>query len=531
MKRCIGSLAVLALALALAASGARAEVRLPGVFSDHMVLQRDLAVPLWGTAAPGEEVTVAFAGQSKKAKADPDGKWKLALDPMPASADPRELTVSGAAGSPAVKIEDVLVGEVWVGSGQSNMDMGVGSYSEHDPVLAANMAAGPYPKLRLLRGGPAPRWVESTPGNIKGFSAMLFSFGLPLHKALDVPVGLMVGAVGGTPSGYWLSEAALQADAPCQDLIKKYAATYDPTQAQKKYEADLAKWTNDVAVAKEKKEREPRKPNPPVNPGETTGGQVGHLYETFIRPLVGYGIRGVLWDQGESGTALPGVDQYTLMGGLIRGWRAEWALPAAADASKPGRDFAFLYIEKPSGGGCAWDPANPVTSQAEAFSPLPAAVPNDGGFVETHVRIMEYPNTAMAISSDLGPNTHPVCKSGYGCRAAAVAQGFVYGRKVEYYGPLYASHKVEGGKVRVSFTHVGKGLAFRNGEKLQGFAVAGEDKAFHWADAAIEGDAVVLSCAAVPKPAFIRYAWANKRTWANLFNQDGLPAVPFRTDR
>ena len=529
MKRFSGLFAVLA--FALAACGVRAEVRLPGVFSDHMVLQRELRVPVWGTAAPGEEVTVAFAGQTRKAKAGADGQWKLTLEPMAASAEPRELTVSGAAGSPAVKIADVLVGEVWVGSGQSNMQMGVGSFAEHDAVLAANMAAGPYPKLRLLKGGPKPAWLESTPGNIQGFSAMLFSFGLPLQRALDVPLGLMVGAVGGTPSGYWLSGAALKADAPCQELIRKYAATYDPEQAQKKYAVDLANWTNDVAAAKEKKAREPRRPNPPAAPGETTGGQVGHLYEAFIRPLVGYGIRGVLWDQGESGTALPGVDQYTLMGALIRGWRAEWGLPAAADASKPGRDFAFIYIQKPSGGGCAWDPADPVTSAAEAFSPLPAAVPNDGQYVETHIRIMEYPNTAMAISSDLGPNPHPVCKSGYGCRAAAAALGSVYGRPVEYYGPLYASHKVEGGRVRVAFTHVGRGLAFRHGGKLQGFALAGADKAFHWVDAAIEGDTVVLSCPAVAQPAFVRYGWANKRTWANLFNKDGLPAVPFRTDR
>jgi len=143
---------------------------------------------------------------------------------------------------------------------------------------------------------------------------------------------------------------------------------------------------------------------------------------------------------------------------------------------------------------------------------------------------MQYPNAAMATSTDLGPGIHPVNKSGYGARAARVALGMVYGRKVEIYGPVYQAHKVEGGKVRVTFTHVGQGLAFRNGDKLQGFAVAGEDKVFHWADAVVDGEAVVLSCAKVANPVAVRYGWGRTHPWANLFNKDGLPALPFRTD-
>ena len=171
-----------------------------------------------------------------------------------------------------------------------------------------------------------------------------------------------------------------------------------------------------------------------------------------------------------------------------------------------------------------------MTNQAGPFAALPPAVPTDGLFRETHVRIMRYPNTAMAISSDLGGMTHPVNKSGYGARAARVALGMVYGKGVEYYGPLYASHKVEGNKVRVAYTHVGKGLAFRHGDKLQGFAVAGEDRRFVWADAVIDGDTVIVSSDKVEKPAAVRYGWAANLPWANLFNKDGLPAVSFRTD-
>jgi sialate O-acetylesterase len=331
----------------------------------------------------------------------------------------------------------------------------------------------------------------------------------------------MVGAVGGTPSGYWLSAEQLAADEPCQALIKKYAATFNMDEAQKKYEAELAKWEQDDAKAKQDKTRPPRKPNPPVKPGEATGNKVGCLYAAHVQPFIPYAIRGVVWDQGESGTALNGVDQYTLMGGLIRGWRKEWNQG----------EFPFIYIQKPSGGGCAWDNANPVTNKGEKFEPLPAKVPADGQYVETHIKIMNYRNTAMAISSDLGPGVHPTNKSGYGHRAADVALGLVYGKKVEYYGPVFDSVKIDGNKARVSFKHVGRGLAFKNGDKLQGFAVAGVDKNFHWADATIDGDAVVLTCTEVSQPAFVRYAWANNRRWANLFNKDGLPAIPFRTDQ
>jgi len=173
-----------------------------------------------------------------------------------------------------------------------------------------------------------------------------------------------------------------------------------------------------------------------------------------------------------------------------------------------------------------------VTSQGEKFSPLPKAVPPtaDGLYRELHVRIRNHPNTFMATSSDLGPGIHPSNKSGYGARATQVALGAVYAKKVEIYGPVYKSLRVDGDKVRVSFDHVGKGLAFRHGDKLQGFAVAGADGAFQWADAVIDGDTVVVSSSSVPKPVAVRYAFASRHPWANLFNKDGLPALPFRSD-
>jgi sialate O-acetylesterase len=506
--------AVLAIGLMMQAVPAQADVKLPRILSSHMVLQRDMAVPIWGTAAPGEKVKVQFREQTKATEAGKDGKWSVKLDALKAGG-PDKLVVSGA--NNALTLEDVLVGEVWVGSGQSNMEGSVADYAKGDEVLAKAAAGAPYPKIRLTRAHSG--WQEATPANVDRHSALLFAFGLRLQQELDVPVGLMLGAAGGTPSGPWLSKEAYAGDEGCKEAIKKFAATYPLEELEKKYKDALAKWEKDVEAAKKEEKKPPPKPAPPRKPGEPTSG-IGGLYEAHIRPFVPHGIRGVLWDQGESGTAVTGVDQYTLMGALIRGWRKDWGQG----------DFAFIYVQKPSGGGCAWDAKDPVTNKADKFVPLPAQVPDGGAYRENHIQIMRYPNTAMVISSDLGHGIHPVNKSGYGARAARVALGLTYGRKLEYYGPVLAGHKVEGNKVRISFTHLGQGLAYQHGTKLQGFALAGEDKKFYWAEAVIEGDTVVLSADAVAKPVAVRYGWAATHPWANLFNRDGLPALPFRTD-
>ena len=410
--------------------------------------------------------------------------------------------------------EDVLVGEVWVGSGQSNMAHSAGVCAKDDPVLA-EMLKENYPLLRKLN--PSRGWE----GADARFSGLMFGFGVRLQKELKAPVGLIVGAVGGTPSGFWLSSEAFMGDEGCQKAIAKAKAKYSAEDAKKPYEQALAKWEKAVADATQKGETKlPRKPEPPLPPGECRG-QIGHLYEASIRPFIPYGIRGVLWDQGESGTAIEGVDQFTLMGALIRGWRKEWGQG----------EFPFLYVQKPSGEGCAFDVSDPVTKNAEPFSPLPVAVPNDGQHRETHLRIREYPNTAMVTSSDLGHGVHPINKSGYGARALRVALGFVYHRNVEIYGPVYQSHKIDGNKVRIGFSHVGEGLVFRGGDRLQGFALAGDDKQYAWADAVIDGNEVVVSSDKIAKPVAIRYAWSGRHPWANLFNKDGLPALPFRWEK
>lgn len=524
--RLVYRLAVVGFVSVWASSQAAADVTLPPFFSDHMVLQRETSAPIWGTALPGEKVTVRFRDQAPTATADEAGKWRVELKGLKAGG-PDELVI---AGKNEIKLTDVLVGEVWVGSGQSNMQGNVGGYAKNDPVLT-ELAATAHPQVRGCGAGRP--WEVSTPENNPRFSAILFAFAVRLQEELDVPVGMMLGAVGGTPSGAWLSEQALADDTACQKLMAQYRDVDYPKEL-KDYETRIVPaWEKQLeaakAAGKEGKDL-PAKPRPPFTPDTANFQKPGYLYQAHIRPLVGYGIRGVLWDQGESRTAVGGVDQYTMMGALVRGWRKEWNQG----------DFPFLYVQKPSGGGCAWDPADPVTAQGAKFTPQPGQQPgkldeNVGVragalFVENHVQIMNYPGVAMVTSIDLGAGVHPTNKSGYGARAARVASAVAYGKQVEYYGPIYASHTVEGNKVRIKFTHVGKGLAARHSDKLQGFAIAGDDKNFFWGDAVIDGDTVVVSSPNVEKPASVRYAWGQNRPWANLFNQDGLPAPMFRTD-
>jgi sialate O-acetylesterase len=516
----------LLLPLLFLSAAAHAEVKLSKVFTPHMVLQRGMAVPIWGSAVAGEEVKISFAGQTKSTKADDKGAWSLKLDPLTASAEPRVMKVGDKS------IDDVLVGDVWIGSGQSNMDMVCASYIANDPVLDAATKAS-YPTMRLMRKDANATWEQAVPENNVKFSALLFSFGFALHKDIDVPLGLMVGAVGGTPSGYWLSEEMYRSDAACAEQVKQFAPTYKYDEltaaynvAKAKFDQEFAAWK--VAADAAKKEGKqapnaPRGPQPVGKAGETNSGKVGQLFEAYIRPYVGYAIKGVLWDQGESRTNIVGVDQVTLMGALIGGWRKAWGQG----------DFPWLYVEKPSGGGCAYDYTQPMNRLAEKFAALPAAIPGAPDREYSHEafgHIMKYPNTHMVTSSDLGNGIHPPNKSGYGARAVQVALAVAYDKKNEYLGPQLASSNVEGGKVRLKLSHIGKGLAFKGGDKLQGFSIAGADKKFVWADAVIEGDSIVVTSAKVTQPAAVRYAWSGTFPWANLFNTDGFPAQPFRTD-
>lgn len=516
--------------LAFLASPAAAEVKLPSPLTSHMVLQRNMPVPIWGTATPGEKVTVTFRDQSKSTTADAQGNWLVRLDSLQVEEKPATLTISA---TNTITLTDVLVGEVWVGSGQSNMDTFVQDYMKDDPILT-KASLETYPQIRFFGGFNQKGWVQASAPVTRYYSAHLFYFGLVLHKELKVPVGLMFGAVRGSPSGQWLTEEAYNDDPAIQDKLQKLNANNAFENAQKRYQQTLADYEKAVAATQaaatqptgKKPPAVPPKPWPPQKAGSHRIS-IGEHYLTHIKPLLPYAIRGVLWDQGEGGTGIEGVDQYNLMGALIKNWRSEWKKAGGQD------DFPFLFVQKPSGGGCAYNPEDPVTRLGGAFAPLPPAPMQnrwDASGRENFNNIEKHPNTAMVITQDLAPGVHPVNKSGYATRSARTALGFVYGQKVEYSGPRYASHKIEGNTVRISFTHVGQGLTFKHNDKLLGFSLAGADKKFYWADAVIDGETVVLTSAKVPQPVAVRYAWAESIPWVNFFNKEGLPAVTFRTD-
>ena len=344
-----------------------------------------------------------------------------------------------------------------------------------------------------------------------------------LHQDLDVPVGLIVGAVGGTPSGYWLSQEAYDADPACKQVVKEFAKTFSIEPAEKSYQQALAKWEKDVAAAKKRETSGCRVgPAPSLKPGECRG-KLGHLYEAHIRPFIPYAIRGVLWDQGESGTAIQGVDQYTLMGALIRGWRKDWGQG----------DFPFIYVQKPSGGGCAWDPADPTTCKAEKFAPLPAAVPGlrEGIYRETHIRIMRYPEHGHGHRQRLGARRAPGEQVRLRCPGRPGGVGDCLRPEA---GNLRPDLQVAPGRRQQDppeFHPRGKGpcrsprrqaARLRRCRQRQGVPLGRRRE--------IDGDTVVVSSPSVSKPVAARYAWANKHPWANLFNKDGLPAITFRTD-
>ncbi len=539
-------LCLFSIALTLSASAA---VRLPDVIASHMVLQQKMEVPIWGFANPNEQVTVKFRDQQKTAVADSQGKWMVKLDPL-LPGDPATLTVSG---ENTLTLEDVLVGEVWLGSGQSNMDTAVSMYAAEDPALNAAMNE-PHPQLRLFHLIANDGWNPATPDKVNKFSAQLFYFGMLLQKELNVPVGLMQSAQGGSPSFPFISQEAFDADATIQPLLVKWDADHPLEIEQKKYEDAHDKWKTDIAAA-----IAANASNPPASPDQTvppadsaapaaapsatvittlgpvdkaiaakypepkpptlaTETKTGQIFEKQVRPLIPYAIRGVLWDQGESGTGVPCLDQPTLMSALMRSWRQDWGQG----------DFPWIYVEKPSGRGCALNPDDPVNSGAMPFAPLPSPLPP--GFavsVTEGYRISMFPNTFLTITSDLANGIHPINKSGYATRDSKVALGAVYGEPIEYYGPIFESLTADGNQIVVSFTHAGQGLTTLPNQKLQGFAIAGADKKWHWADAAIVGQTVVLSSPDVPAPVAARY-WP--AAWADLFNLDGLPALGFSTD-
>ncbi|MCX7048917.1 MAG: sialate O-acetylesterase [Candidatus Sumerlaeota bacterium] len=485
-----------------------AEMKLAAVFSDHIVLQRDKPAPVWGWADQGEQITVEFAGQKKTATADAGGKWMVKLDAMPASAEARTLVVRSAKENRSAQANDVLVGEVWLGSGQSNMALTVSRARDFE----AEKAAANQPLIRMFREespaakSPQPdgkgNWLVCSPETVGGFSATLYFFGRELRRELNVPVGLINSSVGGTPIESWIAAEA-QAHAPelkaAIEAGAKADAEFDEAKAKADYEKALARWNEQVAKAKAAGQRSPRKPANPLEQRARKGAG-GGLFNGKIAPLIPYAIRGAVWYQGEANAnpAKGPLYQFQLPL-LVTDWRARW-----------GEEFPFAWVQLPN-----------YKRDGEGWMLVREAM----------LKTLRLPHTGMAIAIDIGEsgNIHPQNKQEVGRRLALWALSEVYGKKVAATcGPLPSGNETRGAEMVISFTHAEGGLQAKGGE-LKGFVIAGEDRQWKIAQARIEGAKVIVSNPEVKKPVAIRYAWEPDPV-CNLVNGAGLPASPFRTD-
>jgi sialate O-acetylesterase len=487
------------------ASGVLADVKLPSVFSEHMVLQRDVKLPVWGTAAPGEEVTVTLGDQTQKATAGADGKWSVKLAAMPAGG-PHTLV---AKGKNTVSIPDVLVGEVWFASGQSNMALTVNRADNFEK----EQAAAKFPQLRMfIATGPAARepqadcpgsWAVCSPETVGKFSAAAYFFAREVHQKLGVPVGVIHSSVGGTPIESWVRADAQHETPELKGFFEeKPAAKGSDDAVKRRYEKQLESWKKEAAAAKAAGQKAPKAPRNPAA-AAARKGNVGGLFNGKIAPFIPYAIRGALWYQGEANTIPEKAPYYQYqLPLLVSDWRKLW--------DQEPRDFPFAWVQLPNFKGAGRD----ISLVREAM-----------------LMTLRLPNTGMAITIDIGnpDNIHPTNKQDVGHRLALWALGTVFGRQVpSTSGPLPASHAVEGDHVTVTFGHADGGLVGKGGE-VKGFTIAGEDKHFQPAVAKIDGEKVVVSSPEVKHPAAVRYAWENDPA-CNLYNGAGLPASPFRTD-
>jgi sialate O-acetylesterase len=481
-----------------------ADVKIHPLFGDNMVLQQGIRVPVWGTADCGEKVTVRFQGQEVSAQAE-DGKWTLYLEKLQAGGT-FQLTVHG---KNKLEFTNVLVGEVWVCSGQSNMAWRVQQSANSDEEIASSQ----NPLIRLFTVAQAHadnplatlkgNWQECGPKTVGSFSAVGYFFGRDLQKAIGVPVGLISSSVGGTPAEAWTSRKALEANPALKGIADQYSALLkDYPQAREKYLAALEKHKQAVAEAKKEGKMPPRAPQAPMGPESPR--RPAALYNGMIAPLIPFGIRGAIWYQGESNAGQAYLYR-SLFPAMIQNWRDDWRLG----------DFPFLFVQLA--------PYMKIDSE-----------PKESAWAELReaqlLTTKKLPNTAMAVITDVGEENdiHPKKKGPVGGRLALAARSLAYGEKIAFSGPVYRDMKVKGDRVFLTFDHVGGGLVVK-GDRLEGFTIAGADRKFVAAEAQLQDGGVIVSSPKVPNPVAIRFGWANYPV-VNLWNKDGLPATPFRTD-
>jgi sialate O-acetylesterase len=502
--------------LVFLAAAIRADVVLAPLFADHAVLQRDKPLPIWGRADAGESVTVTFHGHAASATTAGDGRWIAYLDALPASAEPADLVVTG---KNKITVHDVLVGEVWLCSGQSNMEFVVGNppgttfrvANADEEVAAANYPLIRHFKVKLAESD-APTdamdgsWAVCSPGTVSQFTAAGYFFARDVYEKLHVPIGLINSTWGGTPIEAWMSPLALggnPAFAVVHERWQKILANYPQNKAA--YDAALPQWEKDFTAAKAAgKESEFKilnpQPRPPPGPGHqsTPTG----LFNGMINPLLPCALRGVLWYQGET-NAPHAAEYHALLAAMITAWRAHFGQG----------DLPFYFVQLPN------------YSYRKNPNGTEWAVLREG-----QAQTLTLPQTAMAVAIDLGEHDsiHPRNKQEIGRRLALIAETRLYGIPGDDSGPIFASVTREGSALRVHFTHAGNGLVAHD-NPVQSLELAGADKIFHPAQGHIESDTLLVSSPDVKDPVAIRYAWSNDPT-ANFFSGAGLPVAPFRSD-
>jgi sialate O-acetylesterase len=484
----------------------RADVALPEILGSNMVLQRGVPVTVWGWADPDEQVTVAVGDNRATTKADAAGDWRVQLKPVEAS-DAVEMTVEG---KNKITLTNILVGEVWLGSGQSNMQWSVRQANDAD----AEIAAAKFPKIRLFlvplvpSGTPAQhvnaRWVECSPETVAGFSAVLYYFGRHLHRELNVPLGLIASSWGGTRIEPWIPPVGYESQPELTSQLEQLRSTNLQYNRQMLTQVKaLKQWLAVAESAQSAGKPFPNFPTVPNHPLNSNGAPTG-LYNGMIHPLVPFAVRGAIWYQGESNNGA-GMHYHTLMKGLIAGWRAVWNNP----------DMAFYYV------------------QLAPFKYGNSNETNLAGIWEAQAATLSVPHTGMAVTTDIGATNdiHPRNKQEVGRRLALWALAKDYGKSdVVYSGPLYDSHSIELDEVRIKFKHATGGLKSLDGKPLTWFTIAGDDQKFVPATAKIDGETVVVKSAKVISPTAVRFGFSQIAE-PNLANQAGLPASPFRTDR
>jgi len=493
---------------AFSVSSVKAEVSLAEIIGSSMVLQQKRAVPIWGTADPGEAVTVAFGKQKKTVVADDNGKWEIALDKLFATFTPQTMSISG---KNKIEITNILVGEVWLVAGQSNMQR---LLRETDNGEIAQADAD-HPNIRLFnvsrevafnhRTGKLGEWAACTPESVKEFSAAGYYFGVELAKELNVPIGLINSSYGGSQAEAWTPVEYLNASDELRPTVDR-TRIWDAERAKVRidYTEAIKKWRDDSSRQTAAGARP--SPSPAVPDALREYRIAASIYDRMIAPLIPFAIRGAVWYQGESNEAR--AEQYgILLPTMIRAWRERWGEG----------DFPFGIVQLPN---------------YRSIKTVPEEAP--WSFIREAQRrtAMTTEHAGLIVTIDIGAanDIHPKDKLDVGRRMARWALKDVYGRKLTT-APVFAKADVKGSRMILTFNEVGSGLKIRDGDKLDEFAVAGKDKKWVWANARIVGkNKVEVSSPTVPDPAAVRYAFNSNPKHPNLTNDSSLPASPFRTD-